>query len=127
MSLSSKVKGNGRETMPKKISPKDLEFINAKELAGVEIDPLPLLGYFFTKGRYGRRVSLVVEKDGKPLGVNIPNWYVKTFEELTDEEVQEIFDSKQALAGIDPFETSGGNTSYRINIIDIDPDELPFS
>ena len=120
MSLSNKVKGNGRETLPKGFKLEGLEFIKAKDLVGKEFDPIILKGYFFNKGKFGKGVALVGVVDGKIKGINVPGWYIKTFEELTDDEVAEILDGKQALASVEEFETESGNTSYRINIIDVE-------
>jgi len=120
MSLSSKTRAGGRETLPKNIKLEDLTFTKARDLAGKQFKPMILKGFFFKNGKYGKEVSLVVACEGVLQGVNIPNWYIKTFEDLTDEEVQEILDGKQALESVEAFETQGGNTSYRVNFIDIE-------
>jgi len=120
MSLSSKTRAGGRETLPKNIKLEDLTYIKARDLVNDVADPMPLVGFFFKNGKYGKEVTIVVNRSGDLLGVNIPNWYIKTFEDLTDDEVQEILDGKQALASVEAFETQGGNTSYRVIFIDIE-------
>ena len=119
MSLSARTRGGGRATLPDNIDLKEIIFTKARDLVGDAFDPMPLLGFFFKTGKYGKEVTIVVDRNGETLGVNIPNWYIKTFEDLTDEEVKEILDGKQALESVEAFETQGGNTSYRINIVDI--------
>lgn len=120
MSLSSRTRGGGRVTLPKDIKLEDLTYTKARDLVGDTFDPMPLVGFFFKNGKYGKEITLVVNRGGELLGVNIPNWYIKTFEELTDEEVNEILEGKQALESVEAFETQGGNTSYRVNFIDIE-------
>lgn len=120
MSLSSKTRAGGRETLPKNIKLEDLTYTKARDLVNDVAEPMPLVGFFFKNGKYGKEVTIVVNRSGELLGVNIPNWYIKTFEDLTDEEVQEILDGKQALASVEAFETQGGNTSYRVNFIDVE-------
>lgn len=120
MSLSSKTRAGSRETLPKNIDLNELTYTKARDLVGDQFDPMILQGYFFKNGKYGKEVTLVANRAGELLGVNIPNWYVKTFEDLTDEEVQEILDGKQALASVEPFETQEGNTTYRLNFIDVE-------
>lgn len=119
MSLSARTRGGGRVTLPNDIKLEDLTYTKARDLVGDTFDPMPLAGFFFKKGKYGKEVTLVVNRNGELLGVNIPNWYIKTFEYLTDEEVKEILDGKQALESVEAFETQGGNTSYRVNFIDV--------
>jgi hypothetical protein len=120
MSLSNKTRGGGRVTLPETINLKDLTYTKARDLVGDVFDPMPLKGFFFKNGKYGKEMTIVVDRDGEALGVNIPSWYIKTFEDLTDEEVQEILDGKQALESVEAFETQGGNTSYRVNFIDVE-------
>ena len=119
MSLSNRTRGGGRETLPATIDLKEITFTKARDLAGEEFEPMVLQGFFFKTGKYGKEITIVVDRDGESLGINIPNWYIKTFEDLTDEEVKEILDGKQALESVEAFETQGGNTSYRINIVDV--------
>ena len=120
MSLSNRARGGGRETLPKNINLKDLVYTKARDLVGDVNDPMVILGFFFKNGKYGKEITLVVDRNGEQLGINIPNWYIKIFEDLTDDEVKEILDGKQAVESVEAFETSGGNTSYRINIIDVE-------
>ena len=120
MSLSSKTRAGGRETLPKDIDLNELTYTKARDLVNDIPEAFPLVGYFFKNGKYGKEITLVVNRSGELLGVNIPNWYIKTFEDLTDEEVQEILDGKQALASVEAFETQEGNTSYRLNFIDVE-------
>lgn len=120
MSLSSRTRGGGRVTLPKDIKLEDLTYTKARDLVGDKFEPMPLVGFFFKNGKYGKEITLVVNRGGELLGVNIPNWYIKTFEELTDEEVNEILEGKQALESVEAFETQGGNTSYRVNFIDVE-------
>lgn len=126
MSLSARTRGGGRVTLPKDIKLEDLTYTKARDLVGDTFDPMVLKGYFFKKGKYGKEITLVVDRAGELLGVNIPSWYIKTFEDLADEEVNEILEGKQALESVEAFETQGGNTSYRVNFIDVggDADEV---
>lgn len=119
MSLSERTRGGGRVTLPKEINLDEITYTKARDLVGDKFDPMVLKGYFFKKGKFGKEITLVVDRAGELLGVNIPSWYIKTFEDLTDEEVKEILDGKQALESVEAFETQGGNTSYRVNFIDV--------
>lgn len=119
MSLATRTRGGGRVTLPNDIKLEDLTYTKARDLVGDKFEPMTLAGFFFKKGKYGKEVTLVVNRNGELLGVNIPNWYIKTFEDLTDDEVKEILDGKQALESVEAFETQGGNTSYRVNFIDV--------
>lgn len=120
MSLSSRTRGGGRVTLPETVDLNSITYTKARDLVGDEFDPMILKGYFFKNGKYGKEITIVVDREGELLGVNIPNWYIKTFEDLSDEEVQEILDGKQALTSVEAFETQGGNTSYRLNFIDVE-------
>ena len=119
MSLSARTRGGGRATLPDTIDLREITYTKARDLVGEQFDPMILQGYFFKTGKYGKEITIVVDRAGELLGVNIPNWYIKTFEDLTDEEVAEILEGKQALESVEAFETQGGNTSYRINIVDV--------
>ena len=88
MSLAARTRGGGRVTLPNDIKLEDLTYTKARDLVGDKFEPMPLVGFFFKNGKYGKEVTLVVNRDDELLGVNIPNWYIKTFEELTDEEVK---------------------------------------
>lgn len=119
MSLSARTRGGGRVTLPEEIKLDEITYTKARDLEGEKFDPMVLKGYFFKKGKFGKEIALVVDRAGELLGVNIPSWYIKTFEDLTDEEVNEILEGKQALESVEAFETQGGNTSYRVNFIDV--------
>lgn len=119
MSLAARTRGGGRVTLPEEIKLDEITYTKARDLVGDKFDPMVLKGYFFKKGKYGKEITIVVDRAGELLGVNIPSWYIKTFEDLTDEEVNEILDGKQALESVEAFETQGGNTSYRVNFIDV--------
>lgn len=119
MSLSARTRGGGRVTLPNDINLEDLTYTKARDLVGDKFEPMVLKGYFFKKGKFGKEITLVADRKGELIGINIPSWYIKTFEDLTDEEVNEILDGKQALESVEAFETQGGNTSYRVNFIDV--------
>lgn len=119
MSLSQRTRGGGRVTLPETIDLNSITYTKARDLEGDQFEPMVLQGFFFKNGKYGKEITLVVDSEGELLGVNIPNWYIKTFEDLSDEEVKEILEGKQALASVEAFETQGGNTSYRLNFIDV--------
>lgn len=122
MSLAARTRGGGRVTLPEEIKLDEITYTKARDLVGDKFDPMVLKGYFFKKGKFGKEITLVADRAGELLGVNIPSWYIKTFEDLTDEEVNEILDGKQALESVEAFETQGGNTSYRVNFIDVGGD-----
>lgn len=118
MSLSEKTRGGGRNTLPNNFKLEGVSFIKAKDLVGDLFDPMPLVGYFFKNGKFGKEIALVAKRSGELVGINIPNWYIGIFENLTDDEVQEILDGKQAIESVEAFETQSGNISHRINFID---------
>ena len=120
MSLSNRAKGSNKETMPKDIDVSSIQYVKAKDLVGKIGEPIQLMGFFYTNGKFGASVTLVGVINGSVTGINLPNWYIKTFKDLTDEEIDEILEGKQALASVEAFETKNGNDSYKLYIIDVE-------
>ena len=105
MSLAKKVNRKGG-TVADGIDTKSLEYVKAKEICFEDGDPMVLRGFFFQTGKYGKSVTLVTDK----LGINVPERYVKMFEEFDPDEIEQIKDGKLGISKIYMISTDNGDT-----------------
>lgn len=113
MSLANKVNRKGG-TVAEGIDTKKLEYVKAKEILFEDGDPIILKGFFFQNGKYGKSVTLVTDK----LGINVPERYVKMFEEYTPDEIEEIKAGKLGISKIYMIHTDNGDTPM-LDFIDL--------
>ena len=121
MGIANKLNSSRKQTVREDIDTGSITYISAAELAKTQPPyPLPLAGFFLKDGEYGRQVTLIVDDGENVYGVNIPKRYVEKFENLTDEEVNEIMTGKSAINNITPeVKTKKGKTTM-IEFIDLE-------
>lgn len=106
--------------MPEGIEVKELIFSHIKEFIpkkGKMFEPIKVVGFFISKGKFGLGVSLIGEDETGYFGINIPSWYVDRFKEATDEEVQAMIEGKLYITGCEAIKTNNGET-YQIEFED---------
>ena len=107
MSLAKKVNRKGG-TVAEGIDTKALKYAKAKEICFEDGDPIVLKGFFFQTGKYGKSVTLVTNNG---MGINVPERYVKMFEEFNPDEVEQIKDGKLGISKIYMIDTDNGQTA----------------
>ena len=108
--------------MPEGIEVKELTFSHIKEFIpkkGKNFQPIKVVGFFISKGKFGLGVSLIGEDETGYFGINIPSWYVDRFKEADDEDVQMMLDGKLYITGCEVISTSNGDT-YQLEFDDVD-------
>lgn len=118
MGIANKMNGgSNKQTLPKGVDTKELKYLKAKDLVGDYSDkPMVVIGYFVTKGKYGLSPTLVLDNS---TAINIPSWYVKKLDDLTQEDLKEMMDGNVGISSIESRETEGGNDTYVINFCDL--------
>lgn len=118
MSIASKMNGtSNKQTLPKGVDTKSLQYLKAKDLVGDYSDkPMVCIGYFVTKGKYGLSPTLVLDNG---TAINIPSWYVKRLDELEQGDLDDMMNGKVGISSIESRETEGGNDTYVINFCDL--------
>ena len=116
MGIANKLNsGKSRRTLPEDFKLDDIQYVKAKEIAFEDGDPIKLVGFIIKKGDYGKSITLYSEK----LGINVPARYVEMFENMTDEEVEDIIDGKLGISAIhDGIKTKQGVT-VAIDFVDM--------
>lgn len=97
MGLANKFNTNARSTVKEGIDTKSLQYMKAADIAFNEGDPIVIYGFIIQDGDFGKSVTLICAND---IGINIPPRYVKMFEGLTDEEVEEVKAGKMGIKSI---------------------------
>ena len=120
MSLANKVNRKGG-TVADGIDTKNLKYMKAKDICFEDGDPIRLRGFFFQNGKFGKSITLVTDK----IGINVPERYVKMFEEYTPEEVEQIKQGHLGISKIYMIDTDNGQTPM-LEFVDLDVDEVPF-
>lgn len=124
MGIANKLNSGRKDTMPETINTKELTYIKAAELAKSNPPyPMPVKGFFINnKGDFGPSLTVVVEIKGEYIGINTPARYVKMFDELTSEEIDDILNGGLQITNIRAgVKTKNGITSY-IDFEDVEPD-----
>ena len=107
--------------MPEGIEVKDLEYQHIKTMIpkkGKEFEPVKIVGFFISKGKFGLGVSLIgQDNEDDYFGINIPSWYVDRFKDASDEEVESMLDGRLYLTGVEEKTTSNG-TTYQLEFED---------
>ena len=106
--------------MPEGIEVKELTFSHIKEFIpkkGKSFEPIKVVGFFISKGKFGLGVSLIGEDETGYFGINIPSWYVDRFKEATDEEVQAMIEGRLYITGCEAIKTYNDET-YQIEFED---------
>lgn len=100
-----------KRTVNKAINTRELPFVKLKELVGTS---QRIYGYFFTNGDYGKQLVCVT----KDKLINMPNRYLSTFEEWSDEERVSIIEGGLVLADIREYLTKTGKTCIIFDYMD---------
>lgn len=119
MGFSKSLNGNRRQTMPEDIDLKEISYTHIKTFIGKKkAFPIPVKGFFISKGDYGLGVTLVCEVDGEVTGVNIPSWYTDRFKDASDEDVEQILEGRLIITAVEETKTKNGKT-YQITFEDV--------
>ena len=97
MGIANKLNsGKSRRTLPEDFNLDNIQYVKAKEIAFEGGKPIVIRGFIIKKGDYGKSVTLYTNT----LGINIPARYVEMFENMDDEEVEDILDGKLGISAI---------------------------
>ena len=111
MGLAASLNSDRRQTLPDDIDLEVIDYVNIKNLVGKKKSfPIPIKGFFISKGKYGLGVTLIGELNGEITGINIPSWYVDRFKDATDDQVEDILNEKLVIAGAEEKTTKNGTT-----------------
>lgn len=121
MGIAAKLNNGRKQTVREDIDTKDIQYIKADELAKMNPSyPLRLAGFFIKDGDYGKQVTIIVDDGNDVYGVNIAKRYTEMFEDLNDDEVEDVKAGKLAISEIKPnVSTPKGKTTY-IEFIDVE-------
>ena len=123
MSLANKM-NKGRSTIRESISLDGIDYVKAKDIAFEGGDPIKIVGFLTRKSELndGRTCTLITEnKKGVIMGINIPDRYAKDFDELSDEEVEDLKAGKLGIESIKilPPKKKGQHETAVLNFIDL--------
>ena len=120
MGFSKNLNGKKRETLPEGIKLDELDYVHIKNLIGKKKTfPIPVKGFFISKGKFGLGVVLIAEIGDELKGLNIPSWYVDRFKEASDEDVAQILDGRLMITSAEEVSTKNG-TTYQLEFEDVD-------
>lgn len=122
MGIAAKLNSGKKQTVREGINTNEIEYIKIDELAKANPPlPLKLAGFFIKNGeKYGKQVTIIVDDGNDVYGVNIAKRYTEMFEDLTDDEVEDVKAGRLAISEIKPnVSTPRGKTTY-IEFIDVE-------
>lgn len=120
MGFSKNLNGKKRETLPEGIKLDELDYVHIKNLIGKKKNfPIPVKGFFISKGKFGLGVTLIAEIGDELKGLNIPSWYVDRFKDASDEDVAQMLDGRLMITGAEEVSTKNGIT-YQLEFEDVD-------
>lgn len=112
MGFAASLNSDRRQTLPDDIDLEGIDYVNIKNLVGKKkVFPIPVKGFFISKGKYGLGVTLIGEINGDIIGINIPSWYVDRFKDATDDQVEDTLAGKLLIAGAEEKTTKNGTTT----------------
>lgn len=112
MGFAASLNSDRRQTLPEDVDLEGIDYVNIKNLVGKKkVYPIPVKGYFISKGKYGLGVTLIVDLNGEITGLNIPSWYTDRFKDATDDQVEQILEGKLVIAGAEEKTTKNGTTT----------------
>lgn len=112
MGFANSLNSDRRQTLPDDIDLEGIDYVNIKNLVGKKKNfPIPVKGFFISKGKFGLGVTLIGEVGGEIAGINIPSWYVDRFKDATDEQVEDMLNGKLEIAGAEEKSTKNGTTT----------------
>ena len=121
MGIATKLNSGRKQTVRDDIETNDLQYLKVDELAKMNPPyPLKLAGFFIKDGNYGKQVTIIVDDGNEVYGVNIAKRYTEMFQDLTDDEIEDVKAGKLAISEIKPnVPTPKGKTTY-IEFIDVE-------
>ena len=112
MGFAASLNSDRRQTLPDDIDLEGIDYVNIKNLVGKKkVFPIPVKGFFISKGKFGLGVTLIGEVNGEITGINIPSWYVDRFKDATDDQVEDMLDGKLLISGAEEKTTKNGTTT----------------
>lgn len=112
MGFAASLNSDRRQTLPDDIDLEGIDYVNIKNLIGKKkVFPIPVKGFFISKGKYGLGVTLIGEVNGEITGINVPSWYTDRFKDATDDQVADMLDGKLLIAGAEEKTTKNGTTT----------------
>lgn len=112
MGFAENLNSERRQTLPEEIDLESIEYVNIKNLVGKKKSfPIPVLGFFISKGKFGLGVTLIGEIDGEITGINVPSWYVDRFKEASDQDVENMLSGHLQIVGATSKTTPNGTTT----------------
>lgn len=112
MGFAASLNSDRRQTLPDDIDLEGIDYVNIKNLIGKKkFFPIPVKGFFISKGKYGLGVTLIGEVNGEITGINIPSWYTDRFKDATDDQVADMLEGKLLIAGCEEKTTKNGTTT----------------
>lgn len=112
MGFAASLNSDRRQTLPDNIDLEGIDYVNIKNLVGKKKSfPIPVKGFFISKGKYGLGVTLIGEIGGEITGINIPSWYTDRFKDATDDQVEDMLNGKLIIAGAEEKTTKNGTTT----------------
>lgn len=112
MGFAASLNSDRRQTLPDDIDLEGIDYVNIKNLVGKKkVFPIPVKGFFISKGKFGLGVTLIGEVGGEITGINVPSWYVDLFKNATDDQVEDMLAGKLLIAGAEVKTTKNGTTT----------------
>lgn len=104
----------GKSTVMEGVDTTGWDFVKLSEFEGRRV---PVKGFFFTQGKYGKSVVVV----GESVLINMPAWAVETFEAIQNkpEALAGVLDGKMALDNIAVKSTKNGNKTTKCEFVEI--------
>lgn len=116
MGIANKLNsGKSRRTLPEDFDLDGINYVKAKDIAFEDEDPIKLVGFIIKKGDYGKSITLY----SKNLGINIPSRYVEMFENMDDDEVEDIINGHLGIAAIHPNIKTKQGVTVGIDFVDL--------
>lgn len=112
MGFAANLNSDRRQTLPDDIDLDGIDYVNIKNLVSKKkVFPIPVKGFFISKGKFGLGVTLIGEVNGEITGINIPSWYTDRFKDASDEDVEAMLEGKLQIAGAEEKTTKNGTTT----------------
>lgn len=112
MGFAASLNSDRRQTLPDDIDLEGIDYVNIKNLVGKKkVFPIPVKGFFISKGKYGLGVTLIGEINNEITGINIPSWYTDRFKDATDDQVEDMLAGKLLISGAEEKTTKNGTTT----------------
>lgn len=121
MGIAQKLNTGMKQTVREGIDTAEIKYFKADEVLEMNpVFPLPLAGFFLKDGDYGKQVTIIADDGKEVFGINVAKRYTEMFEDLTDDEIEDVKAGKVGISSITPnVKTPKGKTTV-IEFVDID-------